>query len=102
MGPVRRWLARLGVDTLFIEPSSPWENGYGEFFNGKIRDELLARETFYLLKEAPVLIEHWRRPFNHVRPHSVLDYRSLALWRFSILLLLQGSLCLFYKEGRTN
>jgi putative transposase len=75
---VRRWLKRLGVQTLFIEPGSPWENGYGESFNGKMRDELLARELFYSLEEAQVLIEHWRRHYNHVRPHSALGYRPPA------------------------
>jgi transposase InsO family protein len=58
---VRRWLSRLGVKTLFIEPGSPWENGYIESFNGKLRDELLNREIFTTLTEAKVLIEQWRR-----------------------------------------
>jgi putative transposase len=75
---VRRWLARLGVRTLFIEPGSPWENGYIESFNGKMRDELLAREIFYSLIEAQVLIEDWRHHYNHVRPHSALGYRPPA------------------------
>jgi len=57
---VREWLARLGTETLFIEPGSPWENGYIESFNGKLRDELLNGEIFYPLKEAKVLIEAWR------------------------------------------
>ena len=75
---IRRWLNRLGVKTLFIEPGSPWENGYIESFNGKLRDELLNRETFYTLIEAKVLIEQWRREYNQVRPHSSLGYRSPA------------------------
>ena len=75
---VRDWLARVGVKTLLIEPGSPWENGYVESFNGKLRDELLAREQFDTLLEAKVLIERWRRHFNEVRPHSSLGYRAPA------------------------
>ena len=71
---VRGWLKDLGVETLFIEPGSPWENGYCESFNGKLRDELLSRETFYTLEEARVLIENWRREYNTIRPHSSLGY----------------------------
>ena len=75
---VRSWLKKVGVKTLFIEPGSPWENGYCESFNGKLRDELLDREIFYTLKEARVLIECWRRHYNSVRPHSSLGYRPPA------------------------
>ncbi len=75
---VRHWLKRLGVQTLFIEPGSPWENGYNESFNGKLRDELLNREIFYTLKEAQVLIEEWRMEYNTFRPHSSLKYRPPA------------------------
>jgi transposase InsO family protein len=75
---VREWLRRLGVGTLFIEPGSPWENGYVESFIGKLRDELLNREIFYTLKEAAILIEQWRRHYNGVRPHSALGYRPPA------------------------
>lgn len=75
---VRRWLGRVGVQTLFIEPGSPWENGYVESFNGKLRDELLNREIFCSLKEAKVLIERWREHYNRVRPHSSLGYRPPA------------------------
>ena len=75
---VRDWLGRLGVGTLFIEPGSPWENGYVESFNGKLRDELLNGEIFYTLKEAKVLIERWRQQYNRVRPHSSLGYRPPA------------------------
>ena len=75
---VRKWLARLGVKTLFIEPGSPWENGYIESFNGKLRDELQSREIFYTLQEAKVLIEQWRQEYNQVRPHSALRYRPPA------------------------
>ncbi len=72
---VREWLEKRGVRTLFIEPGSPWENGYIESFIGKLRDELLNREIFYTLKEATILIEQWRRHYNGVRPHSALGYR---------------------------
>lgn len=75
---VRQWLGRLGVKTLFIEPGSPWENGYCESFNSKLRDELLNSEIFTSLHEAEVLIESWRRHYNAVRPHSSLGYRPPA------------------------
>ena len=75
---VRLWLGALGVETLFIEPGSPWENGYVESFNGKLRDELLDREIFFTLAEAKILIERWRREYNTVRPHSALGYRPPA------------------------
>jgi transposase InsO family protein len=75
---VREWLAKVGVKTLFIEPGSPWENGYVESFNGKLRDELLDREIFYTLLEAKVLIERWRQHYNRIRPHSALGYRPPA------------------------
>ena len=75
---LREWLGRIGVKTLYIQPGSPWENGYNESFNGKLRDELLDREIFYTLQEAKVLIEQWRRHYNRVRPHSALGYRPPA------------------------
>lgn len=75
---VRQCLKRLEVKPLYIEPGSPWENGYIESFNGKMRDELLAREIFYSLKEAQILIEMWRRQYNTIRPHSALGYRPPA------------------------
>jgi len=75
---VREWLERLEVKTLYIEPGSPWENGYIESFNGKLRDELLNREIFYTLWEATVLVAQWRREYNQVRPHSSLGYRPPA------------------------
>ena len=71
---VRNWLERIGVKTLFIEPGSPWENGYIESFNGKLRDELLNGEIFYSLREAQVIIERWRIDYNTHRPHSSLGY----------------------------
>ncbi len=75
---VRKWLNDLEVNTLFIEPGSPWENGYIESFNGKLRDELLDREVFTALIEAKILIEEWRKEYNQVRPHSALNYRPPA------------------------
>jgi putative transposase len=75
---VRKWLGRLGVTTLFIEPGSPWENGYIESFNGKLRDGLLNGEIFTTLLEAKVLIENWRREYNTIRPHSSLGYKPPA------------------------
>ena len=75
---IRNWLKRLGVKTLYIEPGSPWENGYIESFNGKLRDELLNREVFDTVLEAKVLVERWRQEYNHIRPHSSLGYRPPA------------------------
>jgi len=75
---VRDWLSKVGVKTLFIEPGSPWENGSIESFNGKLRDELLNRESFDTLLEAKVLAERWRRHYNTRRPHSALGYRPPA------------------------
>ena len=70
---VRQWLGSVGVKTLFIEPGSPWENGYNESFNGKLRDEVLNREIFSTLKEAKTVIENWRQEYNTIRPHSSLN-----------------------------
>ena len=75
---LRDWFARLGVQTLFITPGSPWENGYCESFNGKLRDELLNGEIFYSLKEAQVVVENWRCEYNTIRPHSSLGYKPPA------------------------
>jgi len=75
---IREWLERLRVGTLFIEPGSPWENGYIESFNGKLRDECLNQEAFSTLLEAKVLIEHWRKEYNQIRPHSACGYRPPA------------------------
>jgi putative transposase len=75
---IRTWLERLGVGTLFIEPGSPWENGYVESFNGKLRDECLNREVFTTLAEAKVLIEQWRKEYNQIRPHSARGYQPPA------------------------
>jgi transposase InsO family protein len=75
---LRNWLKRIDVETIYIEPGSPWENGYCESFNGKLRDELLNRELFSTMTEARVLIEQWRREYNTIRPHSSLRYRPPA------------------------
>ena len=75
---VRTWLARIGVKTLYLEPGSPWENGYNESFNSKLRDEILNTEIFYTLREAKVLIERWRHHYNTVRLHSSLGCRPTA------------------------
>ena len=75
---IRLWLEALQVQTLFIEPGRPWENGYVESFNGKLRDELLDREIFYTLTEAQILIDRWRREYTTVRPHRALGYRPPA------------------------
>ena len=75
---VREWLTNVGVKTLFIEPGSPWENGYIESFNGKLRDELLNGEIFDTLLEAKVLVERWRREYNTIQPHSARGYRPPA------------------------
>jgi putative transposase len=75
---IRGWLTRLGVKTLYIEPGSPWENGYIESFNGKLRDELLNREIFDTLHEAKVLADRYRWEYNTIRPHSALGYRPPA------------------------
>jgi putative transposase len=77
-GAIRKWLAKLEVKTLYIEPASPWENGYIESFNGKLRDELLNREIFTTLMEAKVSISEWREEYNRFRPHSALNYRPPA------------------------
>ena len=73
-----RWFKQLEVKPLFIEPGSPWKNGYCESFNGKMRYELLDGEIFFSLKEAQVVIENWRQHYNKVRPHSSLGGRPPA------------------------
>ena len=82
---LRKWLSHVGTGTLYIEPGSPWENGYCESFNGKLRDECLNGEIFYSLKEAQVVIEHWRVEYNTRRPHSALGYRPPAPAAYSPL-----------------
>ncbi len=75
---LRQWLAALGARTLYIAPGSPWENGYCESFNGKLRDECLNGEIFYSLEEAQIVIEQWRVQYNTRRPHSSLGHRPPA------------------------
>ncbi len=75
---VRDWITAVGAQTAYIEPGSPWENGYCESFNARFRDELLNGEIFYSLKEAQIIIEQWRRHYNTRRPHSALGYRPPA------------------------
>jgi putative transposase len=75
---VRDWVSAVGAKTAYIEPGSPWENGYCESFNSKLRDELLKGEIFYTLKEAKIVIESWRRHYNTARPHSSLGYKPPA------------------------
>ena len=83
---VRRWLDQAGVQTLFIEKGSPWENGYVESFNGKLRDELLNRELFLSLEEARWVIDRWRLDFNHHRIHSALNYQTPAAFAAACIL----------------
>jgi len=75
---VRDWIKAVGAKTAYIEPGSPWENGYCESFNGRMRDELLNGEIFYSLREAQIIIERWRNHYNTKRPHSALGYRPPA------------------------
>ena len=75
---VRQWVKAVGSETAYIEPGSPWENGYRESFNARLRDELLNGEIFYTLREAKIVIEQWRRHYNTKRPHSALGYRPPA------------------------
>ena len=81
---VRAWIAAAGATTAYIEPGSPWENGYLESFNARLRDELLDGEVFYSLAEAKIVIERWRRRYNTGGPHSALGYRppapEVVLW----------------------
>jgi len=73
---IKKWLRKNHVETLYIEPGSPWENGYIESFNGKLRDDILDRELFYSVKEAKVIVEDWRLEYNNHRPHSGLGYMT--------------------------
>jgi putative transposase len=75
---VQEWIAAVGARTAYIAPGSPWENGYVESFNARLRDELLNGEIFYTLKEAQIVIESWRRHYNAVRPHASLGYKPPA------------------------
>jgi putative transposase len=75
---VQEWIAAVGAKTAYIAPGSPWENGYIESFNARLRDELLDGEIFYTLREAQIVIESWRRHYNTIRPHSSLGYQPPA------------------------
>ena len=75
---LREWIVAVGAKTAYIMPGSPWENGYCESFNSKLRDELLSGEIFYMLNEARIVIESWRRHYNTVRPHPSLNYQPPA------------------------
>ena len=96
---VKDWLARIGMRTLYIKQASPWENGYNESFNGKLRDELLNGEIFYTLAEARTLIEHWRQHYNTRRPHSSLGYRPPAPETISMPSSPSGSATLRLQAG---
>ena len=86
---VRKWINAVGAKTAYIEPGSPWENGYVESFNARFRDELLNGEIFYSLKEAQIVIEQWRQHYNAKRPHSALGYKPPAP---EVIITLQGGL----------
>jgi len=75
---VQKWIAAVGAKTAYIQPGSPWENGFIESFNARLRDELLNGESFYSLREAQIVIEQWRKHYNTKRPHSALGYRPPA------------------------
>jgi len=75
---VQKWLAQACVRTLYVQKASPWENGYVESFNGKLRDELLNGELFLSLAEARYVIDQWRLDYNHRRPHSSLNWQTPA------------------------
>jgi putative transposase len=75
---VQDWITAVGAKTAYIAPGSPWENGYIESFNARLRDELLDGEIFYTLKEARIIVESWRRHYNTVRPHGALGYKPPA------------------------
>ena len=80
---IKKWLKKKHVGTLYIEPGSPWENGYIESFNGKLRDDVLNRELFYSVKESKVIVEGWRLEYNNHRPHSSLGYMTPAAFAAS-------------------
>ena len=75
---VQAWIGAVGAKTAYIAPGSPWENGFIESFNARLRDELLDGEIFYTLAEAKIIVESWRRHFNTVRPHGSLGYKPPA------------------------
>jgi putative transposase len=97
---IKKWLEQKHVGTLYIEPGSPWENGYIESFNGRLRDEILDRELFYSVKEARVIVEDWRLEYNNLRPHSGLGYMTPAAFAGSCNP--PGSATLRLPDCRTN
>ena len=84
---IQRWLRERQVKTHSIEPGSPWQNAYGESFNGKFRDECLNMEVFYSLAEAQMIVEIWRQSYNNERPHSSLGYQTPAAFAAALRLL---------------
>jgi putative transposase len=97
---VKKFLRNSGVDTLYVEPGSPWENGYIESFNSKLRDELLNRELFLHIDELRYVVDRWRMDYNHYRPHSSLDYMAPAA--FAAKCLEQGSATLRLPQDKEN
>jgi len=97
---VKKWLKASGVETLFVAPGSPWENGYVESFNSKLRDELLNRELFLHIDELRYVADRWRMDYNHYRPHSSLDYIAPAA--FAAMCLEQGSATLRLTQDKEN
>ena len=97
---MNRWLEYAGVKTLFVAPASPWENGYVESFNSKLRDELLDRELFLHIDELRYVVDRWRMDYNHHRPHSSLDYKAPAA--FAAKCLEQGSGTLRLTQDKEN
>ncbi len=97
---VRKWLKVSGVETLYVAPGSPWENGYVESFNSKLRDEFLNRELFLHIDELRYVADRWRMDYNHYRPHSSLDYMAPAA--FAAKCLEQGSATLHLSQDKEN
>jgi putative transposase len=97
---VQNWIKNCGVDTLYIAPGSPWENGYVESFNSKLRDELLNRELFLHIDELRYVVDRWRMDYNHYRPHSSLNYMAPAA--FAAMYLEQGSATLRLPQDRED
>ena len=97
---VKKWLEASGVRTLFVAPGSPWENGYVESFNSKLRDELLNRELFLHIDELRYIADRWRMDYNHYRPHSSLDYMAPAA--FAAKCLEQGSATIRLPQDKEN
>ena len=97
---VQRWLEKAGVKTLYIAPGSPWENGYIESFDSRLRDELLNRELFLSIAELRYVVDRWRMDYNHYRPHSSLDYMAPAA--FAAMCLEQGSGSLRLTQDKEN